>query len=147
MWGYSTFVSTYPILPFHKNQVWLGFLQRLLEKRKTSCTISQPQPPQFKPWNGFLFNYVEKLWSSDVGFEYSPFCLSGTASATIWCSLSALVLPFQEGKWLPQRAIVTQTALSKQAQVRDRGTRLYTFTYDPVPLWIISMYHNWIPTS
>lgn len=44
----------------------------------------------------FLFNRVEKLSRSNVGFEYSPFCLSGTASATIWCPLSALEQPFPE---------------------------------------------------
>lgn len=128
MCGYTIVVSTYPILPFQKESGMTGLFIEAPEKRKTSCTISQPKPPQFKSWNGFLFNSFERLSSCGVGFEYSPFCLSGTASATIWRPLSALALPFQEGKWLPQRAIVTWTTLSMQTHVWDRGTHVLLYT-------------------
>lgn len=91
MWGYSIFVSTYPILLCHKRFRFDWAFQ----KCKASRTISQTQPSQFKSCNSFLFNCVERLSSYDVGFEYSPFCLSGTASATIWHPVSALAQPFQ----------------------------------------------------
>lgn len=57
-----------------------------------------------------------------LAFEYSTFSLSGTACATIWCSLKASVLLFQQGEWLPLTVIATQTALAVKLNKKKKTT-------------------------
>lgn len=74
----------------------------------------------------FLFNSAERLSRSNVGFEYSPFCLSGTASATIWCPLSALEQPFlEESNFIKELffTLLRQHCPHTQIQVRSTTMR------------------------
>ncbi len=97
---YSTCVSTCPILPFD----WV--FHSHLEKHKCSL-FPNLSLPNSNPETASYLTVLKGYRAVMLVCEYSPFCLSVTASATVWRHLSALALSFQEGKRLPQRAIVT----------------------------------------
>lgn len=128
MQGYSLFVHS--ILAFQKriNSDWSSHSDCWkIVNAIIIIIITQPQRPQFKSWNGFLFNSVERLSRSNVGFEYNPFCLSGTASATIWCPRSALEQPFrQESNFIKELFFTALRQHCPHTQIQVRNTTMWS---------------------
>lgn len=86
-----------------KSSLVTGLFTGASEKREMQHTIIQPQAPNSNPE---MAPYL-MVWS-DVGFEYSRFCLSGAAFATIWRPLKALELLFQQGSGSHSRLSATR---------------------------------------
>lgn len=132
---------------WERSQAWLGFSQRHMKNVKGLAPF-----PNLSLTNSNLetashltvlkgYRAVMLVLNTD---HFSFQVLLVVQFGALWVLWRSL---FRRGKGLPQRTIVTRTALSAQMQVRDRGTCLYTFTQNPAELWTISMSHNCIPTS
>lgn len=86
-----------------KSEMWLGFMTAP-EKRKHHTPFPKLRLPSLNLETASYLTVLKGYWAAMVGFEYSPFCLWGSGSATIWHSLSALALPFQEEKTTPSES-------------------------------------------
>lgn len=78
----------------------------------------------------FYLTVLKGFWAVMVVFEYSPFCLSGTASATIWHHPSALAIAaFSEGRTTPSESYCyPDSIVHTSTSQRQRHTLLHLYT-------------------
>lgn len=78
----------------------------------------------------FHLTVLKGDWAVMVVFEYSPFCLSGTPSATIWHLPSALAIAaFSEGKTTPSESYCyPHSIVHTSTSQRQRHTLVHLHT-------------------